>query len=196
MKSLPFITEDRRTRARPWIALAVVLILVTAQLRLQHRLWWCACGERFLWATDVNSRHCSQHLIDPYAFTHVLHGVLLWWALLIIAPKMRWQWKLWWCIALEGLWEIVENTPFVINRYREGTAALGYEGDSIFNSLGDTLSCGLGFYAAYRLGVRKSIALFVATEIVLLFWIRDNLTLNVVMLLWPIETIKHWQLGV
>ncbi|MEX0725779.1 MAG: DUF2585 family protein [Planctomycetaceae bacterium] len=195
MNTLNSTAVDRRKRLRPWIALASVMIVITVQLRVQGRLWWCACGEWFLWSGDVVSPHCSQHFLDPYAFTHVLHGVLLWWALLVIAPKMTWPWMLWWCIALEGLWELLENSPMIIDRYRNHTAALGYEGDTVINSLGDILSCGVGFYAAYRLGIRKSIALFVALELLLLFWIRDNLTLNVLMLAWPVEGIKQWQLG-
>ena len=185
----------RRQWLRPWPMLAVALVVITVQLRVQGRLWWCECGQWALWAGDVASRHCSQHPFDPYAFTHILHGVLLWWGLMIVAPTLKWEWKLWWCIAIEGLWEIIENTPFVIDRYRDQTAALGYEGDTIVNALGDILACAVGFYAAYRLGVRKSIVLFVVMELILLAWIRDNLTLNVLMLFWPVEGIKEWQLG-
>jgi hypothetical protein len=93
------------------------------------------------------------------------------------------------------VWEIVENSEFIIQRYRETTASLGYEGDTIVNSLGDILMCGLGFWLALRLGFRRSLALFVVTEIVLLFWIRDSLVLNVIMLIYPIEAVKTWQIG-
>jgi hypothetical protein len=98
-------------------------------------------------------------------------------------------------IAIESLWEVVENSHFVIDRYRTATMALGYEGDSVVNSLGDIASCALGWALARRLGWKWSIALFVAVELALLLWIRDNLALNVLMLAWPMESVKRWQMG-
>lgn len=96
---------------------------------------------------------------------------------------------------LEAFWEVFENTEFVIQRYREETAALGYYGDSVANSLGDILICVLGFVIAQRLGFRRSAVVFVATEIVLLIWIKDSLILEIIMLIYPIEAIKGWQIG-
>ncbi len=180
---------------RPVAAILLVLVVVAGQLHLQGRLWTCACGSLAIWNSDVISQHNSQHLFDPYAFTHVLHGVLLCWGLNVIRYLHSPAWKLWWCIALEGLWEIVENSPIVINRYRNETAALGYEGDTIVNALGDIFSCALGYELTRRLGFRRSFAFFVGMELALLIWIRDNLTLNVLMLVWPIEAIKNWQLN-
>ena len=104
-------------------------------------------------------------------------------------------WRLWLAISIEALWELIENSDFVIQRYREQTAALGYQGDTIVNSLGDILICGAGFLLANYLGIRKSLLLFLVTEVVLLLWIRDSLLLNVVMLIHPIEGIKEWQAG-
>ena len=102
-------------------------------------------------------------------------------------------WRLWLAVSIEAVWEVIENSEFVIRRYRQETAALGYHGDTILNSLGDLLVCGLGFLLAQQLGFRRAFALFVLTEVTLAILIRDNLTLNVVMLIHPIEAIKEWQ---
>jgi hypothetical protein len=102
-------------------------------------------------------------------------------------------WQLWLAVSIEALWEVVENSEFVIRRYREETAALGYHGDTIVNSLSDILVCGLGFVLARRLGLCRTLALFAVTEIALAIWIRDNLTLNILMLIYPIDAIKEWQ---
>src|SRR5262249_22733169 len=128
-------------------------------------------------------------------FTHVLHGLLfcgvLAWALPRVAPTLR----LCLAVGIECLWEVWENSAFVIERYRAAAAALGYEGDTVANSLGDILSCGVGFLLALRLGLWRSVVLFLVTEAVLLLWIRDDLLLNVVMLIHPVKAIKAWQTG-
>jgi predicted MFS family arabinose efflux permease len=123
----------------------------------------------------------------------VLHGFLLCGLLALIAPRLSALWRLWLAVSIEALWELIENSEFVIRRYREQTAALGYHGDTIVNSLGDILVCGLGFVLAQHLGFRRVFAVFVLTEVALALWIRDNLTLNIVMLIHPIEAIKEWQ---
>lgn len=104
-------------------------------------------------------------------------------------------WRLCVAVAMEAVWEVIENSAYVIQRYREATASLGYQGDTVLNSLGDILCCSVGFMIARRLGWVRSIPIFVATEIVLLFWIRDSLILEMIMLLRPINAIKVWQLG-
>jgi len=180
----------------PWLAIAVVLGVAIFQLRYQGRLWICSCDQLYLWAGNVWSSDNSQHLFDPYSFTHLLHGVVFLWALAWTIPRLLSPlWSLWLALTVESGWEVVENSAFIINRYREGTAALGYSGDTIVNSFGDIFICGVGFVLAYYLGFRRSLALFVIIEVVLLFWIRDSLILNVVMLIYPIEAIKVWQLG-
>jgi hypothetical protein len=179
----------------PWLAIALILILAVILLRSQGRLWICACGQLWLWSGDVWSSDNSQHWFDPYSFTHLLHGVVFCGALAWLAPRLALLWRLWLALVIESLWEVVENSEFIIQRYREATAALGYQGDTIVNSVGDILICGFGFWLAWRLGLRRSAALFVVTELILLLWIRDNLTLNVIMLLYPIEAIKTWQVG-
>jgi hypothetical protein len=151
-----------------------------------------------VWAGEVCSPHNSQHFLDPYSFTHLLHGVmfcgLLALGLRAFGQRLTFLWQLFAVILLESLWEVFENTEFVIERYREATAALGYHGDSVFNSLGDIFSCAVGFIIARRLGLRRSLVLFVLTEIVLTIWIRDSLLLEIVMLVHPIEAIKAWQM--
>jgi hypothetical protein len=178
-----------------WPAIVLVLPVAVALLRSQGRLWRCACGQIYLWTGDVWSSDNSQHWLDPYSFTHLLHGLVFFWLLAWAAPRLSLLWRFWLALAIEALWEVVENSAFVIQRYREATAALGYQGDTIVNSLGDILVCGLGFWLAHSLGWRRSLALFVMVELVLLLWIRDSLILNVIMLLYPIEAIKTWQIG-
>jgi hypothetical protein len=180
-------------RMLPWLAIVSVLVATVYQLRSQGRLWWCSCDYVLLWSGDPWSSDNSQHLLDPYSFTHVLHGFVLCGLLALLAARLSQVWQLWLAVSIEALWEVVENSRFVIRRYREETAALGYQGDTIVNSLGDILVCGLGFVLARRLGLRLTLALFVATEVALIFLIRDSLLLNVLMLIYPIDAIKAWQ---
>jgi hypothetical protein len=180
-------------RVIPWLAILVVLVGTAYQLRSQGRLWWCSCDYLLLWSGDAWSSDNSQHLLDPYSFTHVLHWFVFCGLLALIAPRLVGIWQLWLAVSIEAVWEVVENSEFVIERYREQTAALGYQGDTIVNSLADILLCGLGFVLARRLGLRRSVALFVLTEAVLAVWIRDNLSLNVLMLIYPIDAVKEWQ---
>ncbi len=182
-------------RVRWWLAVALILAIMVFQLHQQGRIWWCACGGLNPWAGDIWSAHNSQHVFDPYSFTHVLHGVLFCGALAWLAPRLPGLWRLTAAVAGEAIWEVLENSPWIIQRYREATIGLGYEGDSIVNSLADVLCCGLGFLLARRLGFRRSALLFAVTELVLLVWVRDNLTLNVLMLTFPIEAVKAWQMG-
>jgi hypothetical protein len=171
------------------------MLLTAATLRLEGRIWWCACRTPTPFSTAVTSAHNSQHLLDPYSFSHLLHGVIFFWALRVLAPRANAGWALVIALAVEAAWEVLENSPIVIARYRAATAALGYTGDSLVNSLGDVLSCALGFFLAQRLGWRWSIALFFAVELAMLALIRDNLTLNVIMLLYPIDAMRRWQSG-
>jgi hypothetical protein len=176
-------------------AIGVVLLVQTGGLKLEHRLWWCECGRAFLWTSDAWSAHTSQHLADPYSFTHALHGFLFCWAITWLWPRLSFGGSALVTAVLEAIWELIENSPFVIDRYRTATAALGYVGDTIANSLGDSLFCLAGFALACQIGWRWTAALFVAVEVLLLVTIRDNLTLNVVMLLTPLDAIRDWQMG-
>ena len=193
MAAISFVSQWRKLW--PWLVIVAVVLITAVLLHAQGRLWICACGRIDLWAGNIHSADNSQHLLDPYSFTHVLHGLVFYGVLAWAFPRLAVAWRLALAISLEALWEIVENSAFVIQRYREATLALGYEGDTIVNALGDLLCCGIGVLLARQLGFRRSLALFVVTELVLIVWIRDSLLLNIVMLLHPFEAIKAWQLG-
>lgn len=167
----------------PWLATGVAVGLGIWQLRSQGRQWWCACGEPFLWCGDVFGRHNSQHLLDPYSLTHVLHGVVLCGLASWLCPGIRPSWQMFLAVAAETIWEVIENTPYTIERYRALAIAAGYQGDTIANSLGDIGCCAAGFFAARRLGFWGSVGLFVGVESVLMIWIGDNLVLDVVRLI-------------
>ncbi len=172
-----------------------VLGITVLWLRDEGRRWWCQSGDWSPWSSGIHSSHTSQHVLDPYSFSHFLHGVLFYALFRYAAGRFRWDVRLVLAVGLECLWELFENSGMVIDRYRQSTIALGYEGDSIINSLGDIVSCGLGFLAASRLPVRWSIALYFLIELTLLVLYRDNLTLNVIMLVHPFEALKSWQMG-
>ena len=179
----------------PWLAVVAILIVMVLQLHRQGRVVWCACGQYFPWAGDIWSSHNSQHFFDPYSFTHVLHGMIFCGLLVWLFPRLSVAWSLSLAVLIEAGWEVLENSTFIIQRYREATIGLGYEGDSIVNSLADILCCAFGFVLARRLGLWRSVLVFVVVELVLLFWVRDNLALNVLMLSFPIEAVKKWQKG-
>jgi hypothetical protein len=189
----PEIRRNATMTATSWVAVCALVLVMMVVLRLQGRIWWCACGTPTLFSTQVASSHNSQHLLDPYAFSHLLHGIIFYWCLRVFGRRLTVGWKVLIALAVECGWEVLENSPMIIERYRAATASLGYSGDSIVNSTGDVLSCALGLVVAQKIGWKWSIALFVAIELVMLWWIRDNLTLNVIMLIYPIEAIKNWQ---
>lgn len=167
-------------------------------LHVEGRLWICSCGTLRLWVGNTCSDNNSQQFLDPYSFTHLLHGVLYFWLIALfvrlVAPRLDSSCQLWLAVAVASLWELFENSAVIIQRYREATAALGYQGDTVINSMGDILCCIAGFIIARRLGLRRSVLVFVGTEIVLLWWIRDSLLLEILMLVSPVGAIKNWQL--
>jgi hypothetical protein len=178
-------------------ALSVFAVLAAIlAMRAEGRVWWCKCGQWYPWVSDIWSDHCSQHLLDPYTFSHICHGFWFY-ALLVWLPfkykRPSFAWVLFIATLIECAWEVLENSPLVINRYRAETISIGYTGDSVINSFGDILACIAGVFIARALGPWKTLALFLIFEITMLFWVRDNLTLNVIMLIHPIEAIKHWQ---
>ena len=178
----------------PAVAVVVVFLLLALLLWAEGRMLFCACGEFRVWAGDTCSSSNSQQLFDPYSFTHILHGVLLFWLITLLVRKLTPSWQFVLALALEAAWEVFENTRFVIDHYREETAALGYQGDTIVNSLGD-LTCALvGFLVARKLGLRWSLLLFLLVEVVLMIWIKDSLLLQLLMLIRPVEAIKLWQM--
>jgi hypothetical protein len=193
---MPFdYSKAGREMFRPALFILALLIVTALVLHWQGRLWLCSCGYFLIWTSNAWSADNSQHLADPYSFTHVLHGFIFCWLLWAIFPKWPLRWRLCVAVAAEALWEVIENSSYVIERYRAATAALGYQGDTVVNSVGDILFCALGFVLAERLGFRRSLALFFITEAVLLIMIRDSLLLNILMLLYPLDSIKAWQAG-
>lgn len=179
------------------LILSVVITIVMALVLLgQGRIWWCKSGD---WAIYINqawgSSHTSQHLFDPYTFTHILHGVLFFWIIGLAFKKLNIVWRLFIATVAEAAWEVFENSSFIIEKYRENTASLDYFGDSIMNSVGDVLACGFGFWIAYKVGWWRSLVFFIVVEIALLVCIKDSLLLNILMLIYPLDGIKHWQMG-
>jgi hypothetical protein len=191
---LPATSNFKTTGLWPALGILAILGLTVLQLHRQGRSWWCACVG-FLWTSDAWGPRTSQTFLDPYGFTHILHGLMFCGLLALLIRRTSWRWRLVLTIMIESFWELIENTNTVIERYREATAALGYHGDTVVNSLGDIMCCAIGFMIARKLGWRRSFLVFVATELVLLIWIRDSLLLEILTLIHPINAIKGWQLG-
>ena len=148
-----------------------------------------------LWTWSPASPQTSQLVGDPYSFSHILHGVIFFWFLFLFRKKLPIDVRFLSAMVIEIAWEIWENTPFIINRYRTATISLDYYGDSILNSVGDLAFCMLGFWFASRVSWKWSIALILAIELVMLATIRDNLTLNILMLVYPLDAVRVWQGG-
>lgn len=179
----------------PGAVTAGIVLLTVAALRLEGRVWWCAAGDLSAVCLNVWTRHCSQHLLDPYSLSHVCHGLVFWMILSVAARRWAWTWRLVMAVGAAAAWEVAENTPWVIERYRTATMSLDYLGDSVANAVADIGCCAAGFVFARSAGNRWALGGLVLLELVSLAWIRDNLTLNVVMLLHPFESVRQWQLG-
>ena len=175
-------------------AVAILAFTALVELRL-GRLPFCKCGIIRLWSGDIWSNQASQQFTDPYTFTHIIHGVLwymlVWW---IAGKRLSTGARFLAAVLIESAWEIFENTDFVIQRYRTVTISLDYYGDSVFNSMGDIVAMMSGYFLASRLPVRVTIAAAVLLDLFLLFWYRDSLALNILMLIYPVNAIKNWQM--
>jgi len=176
------------------IALAI-LAAAAAILLAMGRNPICTCGSIGLWVGERDSPRTSQMLADWYSLSHVVHGLLFYAILWVVAHRWPAQWRFLIALLVEASWEVVENTPMVIDRYRETTAALGYTGDSVINSLSDILMMCLGFLIARKLPVWATIGLLIMLEVIPLFVIRDNLALNIWNLLAPNPAVAAWQSG-
>lgn len=178
------------------IATCAAIVVLTAVIELwMGRLPLGPDGRFGLWETNIWSSENSQRFADPYSFSHIVHGLLFYGTLWLVARKVPVRHRLIMAVLVEAGWELLENSPLIINRYREATIALGYSGDSVLNSTSDILMMSLGFLFAWRMKPWASVAAIIVLEVGCALWVRDNLTLNIIMLIHPIEAIKHWQMA-
>ncbi|MBD9389456.1 DUF2585 domain-containing protein [Agrobacterium sp. AGB01] len=183
-----------RNSSLKWFGVAAALLLLQIViLYLMGRIPICECGYVKLFEPGVNTPGNSQHLSDWYTPSHIIHGFLFFGLAWLLFRKQPIAMRLSFAVLIEAAWELLENSPLIIDRYRSATMALGYSGDSILNSAMDTVFMALGFFFAARMPVWVTVAVAVVFELFTGWLIRDNLTLNVIMLLWPIDAIKEWQ---
>jgi len=186
--------QGRRAAAAAIAAIAIVAAAATIELAM-GRVPWCTCGYIKLWHGVVNSSENSQHITDWYTFSHVIHGIGFYFALWLALRRLPVEARFVAAVLLEAAWEVFENTPFVIERYRAVTISLDYYGDSVVNSMSDIAAMMFGFWLARRVPVWFSAALVVVLEVTTAIVIRDGLALNILMLVHPFEAIKRWQMG-
>ena len=182
--------------ARTWPLIGLLLILTAAAIELaMGREPWCRCGTIRLWANAVNSAENSQQVADWYTPSHIVHGLLFYAALALALPRVPLSLRALIALAVEAAWEVAENSSWIIERYRAATIALDYYGDSVVNSVSDIGAMMCGFWLARRLPPWASVVLVVVLEVFAVVMIRDNLTLNILMLLYPLDAIRRWQSG-
>ena len=180
------------------VLVALGIVAATAAiLSAMGRVPICTCGYVKVWHGVVSSSENSQHIADWYTFSHIIHGFAFYGLFWLLGARRGWSvgLRLVLAVVLESSWEILENTPMVINRYRANTIALDYYGDSVLNSLCDIGAMVLGFVLAARLPVRVIVIATIVMEVAVGYWIRDNLTLNIIQLIHPFEAILKWQQG-
>jgi hypothetical protein len=175
-----------------------ILALVVGILLLMGRGPWGPSGEPGFISFNTDSQENSQRFLDAYTLTHLIHGVAFYLLFWLIGRRRGWSLgtRAVYAVALESFWEVIENTPLIIERYRAETLSLNYYGDSILNVVGDILACLLAFLLTSRLPIWVTALVVVAIEVLLAIFIRDNLTLNILLLVYPISAVKKWQLGI
>jgi uncharacterized protein DUF2585 len=186
------------TAPRPLAYALIGLGIIAAAAFILHAMGQpliCRCGTVRLWQGDVTSAENSQQLADWYSPSHLIHGLLFYGLLWLVARRWPLGVRALIALLIESGWEILENSPIIIDRYREATISLGYRGDSVINSMSDMTFMLIGFALATRLPVGASVILAILLELTVGYIIRDNLTLNIIMLIWPIEAIRTWQAG-
>jgi hypothetical protein len=185
------------TPARTTLIVAGIVLAAGLALYLMGHPLICKCGYVKLWHFNVVSSENSQHLIDWYTPSHLIHGFLFYFALWLLSRflTLSFAMRLILAVAIEATWEVVENTDFFINHYREMTISLDYYGDSVINSVSDILFMVLGYFMAARLPVWLTVTIAIGLELFVGAMIRDNLTLNVLMFVWPLDAVLDWQQG-
>jgi hypothetical protein len=192
------IAQASTSKTHRWglgaLIVLAILVIQASWLYIDGRIPMCECGTIKLWSGSLMSEN-SQHISDWYTLSHIIHGFLFYWLLTIIAPKAPLGLRLAVAVGVEAAWELVENSNFIIERYRANTSSVDYFGDSIVNSVSDSVFAMIGFLIAAKLPTKITVATALFFEVLALIVIRDNLTLNVIMLLHPFEFIKQWQTG-
>lgn len=189
------ISKYRKSGLVVGLVVAFILLLLAVIQWLMGRTVFGPSGKFGIWEGDIWSSECSQRLADAYSFSHIGHGIVFFAILWLTARRLPVGARYLIAVVIEVGWELLENSPIIINRYREATMALGYAGDSILNSMSDVVMMSVGFLLAWRLPWWGSLLVLAAMEIGCAIWVRDNLTLNVIMLIHPIDAIKEWQMA-
>jgi hypothetical protein len=189
----PMDAMVRRTPAPAVVYVVALIALTAAILAVFGRNLWCSVGDLVPWSWETDEAHSSQHLLDPYSFTHFEHGILFFALLRLVVPRASLRARFLAALTIAAGWEILENSSFIIDRYREQTIDAGYYGDSILNSLADMAWCALGFLVTSKVRWWWSLAIMMAFEVGLALTIRDNLFLNILMLIYPVDAILTWQ---